>query len=88
MRPRGRKSLRVNLHGSLRMAADGAASVDIEAANIRELFSKLKERFPDTAEELDNGIAVAIDGVVYRDDWTQPIPAQAAIDLIPRIAGG
>ena len=88
MRPRGRKSLRVNLHGSLRMAADGAASVDIEAANIRELFSKLKERFPDTAEELDNGIAVAIDGVVYRDDWTQPIPVQAAIDLIPRIAGG
>ena len=32
--------------------------------------------------------AVAIDGVIYRDDWTQRIPEDAQVVLIPRIAGG
>ena len=37
---------------------------------------------------LDRGIAVAIDGVVYRDDWTQKIPGGAEVFLMPRIEGG
>ena len=45
-------------------------------------------RFPDMAEEVDNGVAVAIDGVIYRDDWTQPIPRDAQVSVMPRIAGG
>ena len=78
----------VSLNGALRSGAGGAASIDIEAATIRELLTKLIERFPDMAAPLDQGIAVAIDGVVYRDDWTQPIPENAEVVLMPRIAGG
>lgn len=78
----------VSLNGALRSGAGGAASVEIEAATIRELLTKLIERFPDMSVHLDRGIAVAIDGVVYRDDWTQPIPPDAEVFLMPRIAGG
>ena len=46
------------------------------------------ERFPDLSDDLARGIAVAIDGVIYRDDWTQKIPKRAEVVLMPRIEGG
>ena len=80
--------MRVSLNGVLRANAGGAASIEIEAAAIGELLTKLTDRFPDLSEDLARGIAVAIDGVVYRDDWTQKIPKQAQVVLMPRIEGG
>ena len=83
-----RRSVQVSLNGALRSGAGGADSVDIEAATIRELLTKLVERYPDMQDHLDRGIAVAIDGVIYRDDWTQKIPRGAEVFLMPRIEGG
>lgn len=80
--------MQVSVTGALRVAAGGCASIEIEAHTIRELITRVVERFPDMAEELEDGIAVAIDGVIYRDDWTQPIPPDAQVFLMPRIAGG
>lgn len=80
--------MQVSLNGVLRSGAGGAASIEIEAATIRELFTKLIERYPDMSEHMDRGIAVAIDGVVYRDDWTQKIPEGSEVFLMPRIEGG
>ena len=87
-RLRKSRLVQVSLNGALRSAAGGVASVDVEAGTIRELITKLVERFPDLTVEVDRGIAVAIDGVVYRDDWTQRIPDNAEVFLMPRIAGG
>ena len=80
--------MRVSLTGRLRDCAAGAAFIDMEAATIRELLGKLRERYPAMAGQLDEGIAVSVDGVIYRDDWTQPLPPDAEVFLIPRIAGG
>ena len=78
----------VNLSGSLRDAADGAASISIEAATIRELLRKLVERCPRMQRQIDEGVAVAINGEIFRDSWGQPIPEAAEIFLLPRIRGG
>ena len=80
--------MQVSLNGALRAGVGGVASIEIEAATIAELLSKLVERYPDMSAQLDKGIAVAIDGVVFRDDWTQKIPPNAEIFLMPRIEGG
>lgn len=80
--------MQVSLNGALRSAAGGAGSIEVEAATIRELITRLIDRYPDLSDEVDKGVAVAIDGVVYRDDWTQPIPEGAEVFLMPRIAGG
>ena len=80
--------MQVSLNGALRSEAGGAASIDIEATTIRELFEKLLDRFPAMSTHMERGIAVAIDGVVYRDDWNQKIPADAEVFLMPRIEGG
>lgn len=78
----------VKIWGSLRPATGGAATIDIEATTIRELLRKLEERYPDTAPFIKAGIAVSIDGVLYRNSWEQKLPVSAEIYLLPRIAGG
>ena len=78
----------IQLWGSLAAAAGGHQVVDIEAGTIAELFRKLAERYPGTQAFIDQGVAVSIDGTIYRDSWSQPLPAGAEIFLLPRIAGG
>jgi len=78
----------VHLWGALRPAADGAPLVHVEATTIRELFRKLEERYPSMAPHLARGIAVSIDGKIYRDNWQTELPEGAEIYLLPRIQGG
>lgn len=67
---------------------DGAESVNVEAATIRELLTRLKDRYPDLKKFDEDGIAVAINGTMYRDSWQTPIPEDAEVYVMPRIVGG
>jgi sulfur-carrier protein len=78
----------IHLWGALRPAADGAPLVHIEARNIRELFRKLEEQYPGMAPHLARGVAVSINGRIYRDSWQTELPEDAEIYLLPRIQGG
>lgn len=78
----------VTLWGALAAAAEGNSKVEVEAKNIRELFKRLGERFPRLTPLMDRGIAVAIDGTIYRDTWSKELPTGAEIYLLPRLAGG
>ncbi len=80
--------VQVTLWGSVAAAAGGTQTIDIEAKDIRELFRKLAERYPSLEPLVDNGIAVSIDGVIYRDTWSKELPEDAEIMLLPRLAGG
>lgn len=80
--------VQVSLSGSLRSAADGKDSVEIQARTIRELMTKIVERYPRMSQHLDAGIAVAIDGEIYRDNWQVEIPEESEVYLLPRIPGG
>ena len=80
--------LKVGFTGALRSSVDGHAQVDAEAGTIRELLSGLVQRYPDLAEHVDQGIAVSLDGEIYRDDWSKRIPDGSAVFLLPRIQGG
>jgi sulfur-carrier protein len=78
----------VTLWGSLGTAAGGKNKVEIEAKDIRELFRKLAEQYPGLEPWIDRGIAVAIDGTIYRDTWSKQLPKGAEIFLLPRLTGG
>ncbi len=78
----------IHLWGALRPAADGASTVQIEAKTIREMFRKLEEAYPGMGPHLARGVAVSIDGRIYRDSWETPLPEGAEIYLLPRIQGG
>ena len=76
------------LAGSFRDSADGAASFSINAGTIRELLRKVVERYPRMQSKVDEGIAVSINGQIFRDNWGEEIPAGAEVFLLPRIPGG
>jgi len=79
---------RISFTSSLRSALGGADALEVKAATIRELLSKLAEDYPAIQKHLDAGIAVAIDGEIYRDKLDVKIPAKSEVFLMPRIAGG
>ena len=80
--------MQVSLTGSLRSAAGGATSVEIEAETIRELLQRLVERYPDMREQVEAGIAVSINGEIFRDEHGKKIPKDAEVFVLPRIPGG
>ena len=80
--------LKVCLSGPLKNAADGAASVSINATTIRELFRELIKHYPDMQSQVDDGIAISVNGQIFRDSWSENIPKDAEIFLLPRIQGG
>ncbi len=80
--------VKVVLWGSLKPHTGGKSSVEISARTIRELLASLGDAYPGLKPQLQRGIAVAVDGVVYRDDWQQPINPESEVVLLPRLQGG
>ncbi len=80
--------LKVSLTGKFRSAAGGVDLIELEAETICELMAKVIEQYPGMSQHLDEGIAVSINGQIYRDNWGVKIPQGSEVYLIPRIQGG
>ena len=80
--------VRVTLVGNLRQFADGISELEIEAATIKQLFARLSERSPALAPHPEDGMAVAIDGIIYQEALLQPISDNAEVHVLPAIPGG
>ena len=78
----------VSFISSFRSALDEADQLEIDASTIRELLIVLVAQYPRMQMHLDEGIAIAIDGKIYRDNWDVVIPADSEVFLMPRIQGG
>ena len=70
------------------MAVSTGPLPSADAKTIRELFRKLEENYPGMAPHIARGVAVSIDGKIYRDNWQAELPDGAEIYLLPRIQGG
>ncbi len=81
-------SIEVHLWGALRPMVGGALSISVEAKTIRELFRVLSNQYPGMEPHIKRGVAVAIDGKIYRDQWDTELPETAEIYLLPRVPGG
>ena len=68
--------------------AEGAPSLFVEADTIRELFRELSAQYPGMARQIEQGLAVSINGKIYRDQWDVKLPQGAEIYVMPRLAGG
>ena len=80
--------MRVSLSSTFQLADGPGSTVEVQAETIAEMMASLTDRYPSFQQMLDRGVAVSIDGQIFRDDWTQPIPSGAEVFLIPRIEGG
>jgi molybdopterin converting factor small subunit len=80
--------VKVTLQGSLKAAAGGRGDFEVEAANIRQLIDRLGEAEPALKPVLARGVAVSIDGQIYRDAWYQPIAEDSEVFIFGKMAGG
>jgi molybdopterin converting factor small subunit len=78
----------VTLTGNLRQLTGGVAEMEIAAASVRQLFTRLSADYRALAPHLEQGLAVAIDGQIYQDALFQEIAAGSEVHILPQIAGG
>ena len=78
----------VTLWGGLVPLADNQKTLTVEAGTIRDVLRALQERYPALSGPIRNEVAVVVDGVVYRNDWSREIPEGAEVVLLRRLAGG
>lgn len=78
----------VTLWGGLVPLADNQKKLFVEARSIRELLRKLEERYPALRGPIKNEVAVVVDGVIYRNNWSKELPENAEVFLMRRLSGG
>jgi len=66
----------------------GRTELDVSARTFRQLVRELDERFPGLGRQVEEGMAIAIDGVIYQDAYGAELKEGSEIYLIPKIAGG
>ena len=80
--------VKVAIWGSLRAATDGRAEVEVEAKNLREMLDRLAQAYPGIKPQIERGVSVSIDGLIYNDSWFTPVDPDSEVVLLPRIIGG
>jgi molybdopterin converting factor small subunit len=80
--------VQVVIWGSLKRATQGKSQVEVEAGDIKQLLTRLGEAYPDLKPQLERGVSVSIDGLIYTNNWYQPIRPNSEVVLLPRLAGG
>ena len=78
----------VTLFGSIRAHADGQAQVQVEATTFKQLLDRLIEQYPAMKPQIDRGVSVAVDGLVYKEAWFTPIKPDSEVVLLPYMQGG
>jgi molybdopterin converting factor small subunit len=73
---------------SLRAYTRGAGEFDVSANNFHRLVRELEERFPGLGRQVEEGMAIAVDGTIYQDAYAAPIGPESEVYLIPKIGGG
>ena len=79
---------RIVLSGNLRLYTEGVTELELESGSIRSLIRELRRRYPDIPEDIEDELAIAIDGVLHQDDWFAKFGADSGVHLLPRISGG
>jgi len=66
----------------------GLGEFDVEANTVRRMITELDRRFPGLGQQIDESMAVAIDGEIFQDAYQTPLNPDSEIVLIPKIGGG
>jgi molybdopterin synthase sulfur carrier subunit len=66
----------------------GLNELEVEADTFRRLVLELDRRFPGLGRQVEESMAIAIDGEIYQDAYHAPLKPESEIWLIPKIAGG
>jgi molybdopterin synthase sulfur carrier subunit len=66
----------------------GITEFDVDANTVRRMIAELDRRYPGLGEQIDESMAVAIDGEIFQDAYLAPLRPDSEVVLIPKIGGG
>ena len=66
----------------------GLTEFEVEATNFRRLIVELERRFPGLGNQVEESMAIAIDGEIFQDTYSVELRPGSEIVLIPKIGGG
>lgn len=66
----------------------GQTEFEVEANTVRRMIVELDRRFPGLGHQIDEGMAVAIDGEIFQDAYQAELRPDSEVVLIPKIGGG
>jgi molybdopterin converting factor small subunit len=66
----------------------GQTEFEVKATNFRRLILELEQRFPGLGTQVEESMAIAVDGEIYQDAYSVELRPESEIYLIPRIGGG
>ena len=66
----------------------GRTEFEVAATTFRRLVLELEQRFPGLGRQVEDSMAVAIDGEIYQDAYAAELKPDSEIVLIPKIGGG
>jgi molybdopterin synthase sulfur carrier subunit len=67
---------------------NGETEFDVNADTFRRLIHELNDRFPGLGTQVEEGMAIAIDGEIYQDAYSVALKSDSEIYIIPKISGG
>ena len=73
---------------SLHSFTGGKSELEVEATTFRRLIHELEKRFPGIGMQVEETMAVAVDGVIFQDAYDLKLSPESEIFLIPKIGGG
>ena len=86
---KGRPVPKVTIAGiAARRFTGGQTEFQVEANTVRRMIAELERRYPGLGHQIDEGMAVAINGEIYQDAYMAPLEPDAEVVLIPKIGGG
>ena len=66
----------------------GKTEFEVAATTFRRLVLELEQRFPGLGKQVEEGMAIAIDGEIFQDAYAAQLKPDSEIYLIPKIGGG
>ena len=66
----------------------GQTEFDVEADTVHRMIRELDRRYPGLGHQIDEGMAVAIDGEIFQDAYFEKLSPYSEVFLIPKIGGG
>jgi molybdopterin converting factor small subunit len=74
--------------GSCLQFTGGKTVFDVEATTFRQLVRELDKKYPGLGTQVEEGMAVAVDGEIFQDAYQAELKPGSEIVLIPKIGGG
>ena len=74
--------------GSCHQFTGGKTEFEVEATTFRQLVRELDKSYPGLGSQVEEGMAVAIDGEIFQDAYQVELKPGSEIVLIPKIGGG